>query len=419
MRFLRDGAVDRLAVLIVGVDDVAELRGDAFVTLDQQLDGGVAARRRRILVVLVHAHAPGGVDAGTDLEDDVVDGDVVFVQTADLDDRQQALRRLAVEVFEAEMRQNAVFVHQRHDVRGDAHYQQVQQRADLLEGNPVFLGVGLHEFESHAAARQFVERVGTIDPLGVQNGYGAGNFLGREVMVADDEIHALRLCIDYLFRGFDTAVQGDDKTYALAGCQVDALDRDTVTFGIAVGDVEHQVFMPDLAQELVHQCNGRTAVHVVVAVNHDLLIVTNGLLDPLDRLVHVLHQERVVEVGETGFKELVRLFYGVYASLYEQVRQHGRNPEHGSELRHRLGIALRFHYPSFFYRHTIYYLYILTFNISLKNFTTSLLTSSIGTLAPVSLSIEVAPRSVNPQGLMRENHSRSVVTFSANPCMVI
>ena len=238
-------------------------------------------------------------------------------------------------------------------------------------------------------------------------------------MVADDEIHALRLCIDYLFRGFDTAVQGDDKTYALAGCQVDALDRDTVTFGIAVGDVEHQVFMPDLAQELVHQCNGRTAVHVVVAVNHDLLIVTNGLLDPLDRLVHILHQERVVEVGETGFKELVRLFYGVYASLYEQVRQHGRNPEHGSELRHRLGIALRFHYPSFFYRHTIYYLYILTFNISLKNLTTSDFTSPIGALRPVSRSIEVTPRSVNPQGLMRVNHPRSVVTFSANPCMVI
>ena len=28
-------------------------------------------------------------------------------------------------------------------------------------------------------------------------------------------------------------------------------------------------------------------------------------------------------------------------------------------------------------------------------------------------------RSVNPQGLMRVNHSRSVETFSANPCMVI
>ena len=42
-----------VGILIVGVDDIAELRGDAFVTLDQQLDGGVAARRRRILVVLV------------------------------------------------------------------------------------------------------------------------------------------------------------------------------------------------------------------------------------------------------------------------------------------------------------------------------------------------------------------------------
>ncbi len=245
----------------------------AFVALDQQFHGGVAARRRGVFVVLVHAHAAGGVDARTDLEDDVVDGDVVLVQTADLDDRQQTLRRLAVEVFEAEMRQNAVFAHQRHDVRGDAHYQQVQQRADLLERHPVFLRIGLHEFESHAAARQFVERVGTIDPLGVQNGYGPGNLLGREVMVADDEIHALRLRIDNLFRGFDAAVQGDDKPHALAGGEVDTFDRNTVSFGITVGDVEHQVFVPDLAQELVNQRDGRTAVHVVVAVNHDLLLV--------------------------------------------------------------------------------------------------------------------------------------------------
>ena len=62
---------------------------------------------------------------------------------------------------------------------------------DLLERDPVFLRIGLHELESHAATRQFVERIGTIDPLGIENGYGTGNFLGREVMVADDEIHAL------------------------------------------------------------------------------------------------------------------------------------------------------------------------------------------------------------------------------------
>ena len=284
----------------------------------------------------------------------------MLVQSADLDDRQQSFRRLAVEVFQPEIGQNTVLAHQRHDVRGDRHDQQVQQRHDLLEGDGVFLCIGLHELESHAAARQFVERVGAIDPLGVQNGYGLGNLLGREVVVADDEIHAFRLRIDNLFRGFDAAVQGDDKPHALAGGEVDTFDRNTVSFGITVGDVEHQVFVPDLAQELVNQRDGRAAVHVVVAVNHDLLIVRNGPFDPLDRPVHVLHQERIVQVGEARLKELFRLFYIVYASLYEQVGQHGRDPQSGSQHGYRRGVALRLYYPAFFYRHTNYYLYILT-----------------------------------------------------------
>ena len=176
--------------------------------------------------------------------------------------------------------------------------------------------------------------------------------------------------------------------------------------------------MPDLAEELVNQRHGRTAVHVVVAVNHDLLIVCNGPFDPLDRAVHVLHQKGIVQIGEAWFKELVRLFYGVYASLYEQIGQHGRDPQRGSQRSYRRGVALGLHYPAFFYGHTNCYLYISTFNFSLKNFTTSSLTSSIGTSRPVSEAIEATPRSVNPQGLMRENHPRSVVTFRANPCMV-
>ena len=42
----------------------------------------------------------------------------------------------------------------------------------------------------------------------------------------------------------------------------------------------------------------------------------------------------------------------------------------------------------------------------------------MGTSRPVSEAIDATPRSVNPQGLMRENYLRSVETFSANPCMV-
>ena len=125
MRFLRHRTVDRLAILVVGVDDVPELRGDAFVAFDQQLDGRVPARGRGVFVVLVHPHAPGGVDTRPDLEDDVVDGDVVLVQAADLDDRQQSFRRFAVEIFQPEMGKDTVFAHQGYDIRSDAHDQQV------------------------------------------------------------------------------------------------------------------------------------------------------------------------------------------------------------------------------------------------------------------------------------------------------
>ena len=125
VRFLRHRTVDRLAILVVGVDDVPELRGDAFVAFDQQLDGRVPARGRGVFVVLVHPHAPGGVDTRPDLEDDVVDGDVVLVQAADLDDRQQSFRRFAVEIFQPEMGKDTVFAHQGYDIRSDAHDQQV------------------------------------------------------------------------------------------------------------------------------------------------------------------------------------------------------------------------------------------------------------------------------------------------------
>ena len=176
--------------------------------------------------------------------------------------------------------------------------------------------------------------------------------------------------------------------------------------------------MPDLAQELVDQRNGRAAVDVVVAVDHDLLTVRDGPLDPLDRLVHVLHQERIMQVGEVGLKEFFRLLYSVYASLYKQVAQHGRDPQSGSQHGYRRGVALWLHDPAFFYRHTIGYLYISTFNSSLKNCTTFVFTSSMRTSRPHSVAIDATPRSVNPQGLMRENHPRSVETLSASPCMV-
>ncbi len=197
-------------------------------------------------------------------------------------------------------------------------------------------------------------------------------------MVADDEIHALSLRIGYLLRGFDAAVEGDDERHPLAGGVIDSLDGDTVPFGVAVRYVKEQVAVADVPQELVDQRHGRRSVHVVVAVDHDLLLVADGCLDTLHGAVHVLHQEGVVEVRELRIEKRMCLLFGVYASLYEQVSQHGRNPQRRGERLHGRGVALRFDNPSFFYRHTVYLLYILTSNFSLKTVTIDFFTSSIG-----------------------------------------
>ena len=188
---------------------------------------------------------------------------------------------------------------------------------DIGERNPVLGGIGLHEFETHAATRQLVERIVAVGALGIENGYGRRNLLGRKMVVADDEIHALLLRINNLFHGFDTAIEGYGQRHALAGGVVDALDRYAVTVVITVGDVENEVRVTYLPQKLVDQRDGRGAVHIVIAVNHDLLIGCHGSFDALHRLRHIGHQIWVVQVGELRIKEFVGLFYGVYASLYK------------------------------------------------------------------------------------------------------
>ena len=207
----------------------------------------------------------GGVDARPDLEDDVVDGDGVLVQSADLDDRHAALSTVRVlRRFQSVMGQNAVLAHQRHDVRGDAHDQLGRAVGPICPKRvvPLYSAVALHQLETYVRSpTSSLERIGAVGPVW-DRGHGyriRGYFLGREVMVADDEIHALcrrhRLPFPTALIPQSSAMMSDTP---LRCGQVDPLDRDTVPFGVAVGDVEHQVGMARCrAQELVNQCYRR------------------------------------------------------------------------------------------------------------------------------------------------------------------
>ena len=241
VRLLRHRAVDALAILIEGVDHRTEVLGHLLVALDQQVYRRVTARRCRLLVLLIDAHTSCGVDAGADLEYNVVDGDRVLFEPTDLDDRQQTLAGVLIEAFEAEVSQDTVLVRQRNDIRCNAHNNQIEQTLDLRERNVVAQGIRLHQFETYTTTRQLLERILAIVALGIEYRDRLGQMICGQVMVANDVVDTLLFGIGHLLGRFDAAIERDHKTHTLACCVVYTLDRHAITLVITVGNIETQV----------------------------------------------------------------------------------------------------------------------------------------------------------------------------------
>ena len=141
------------------------------------------------------------------------------------------------------------------------------------------------------------------------------------MVVADDHVYALALRKRGLFDRFDAAVDSDDKLHVVRGSPFDAFLRHAVALVVAVGDVEVHIG-GEPAEERVEKRNGGGAVHIVVAVDQYLLAALDRTVEPVDRLVHVVQKERIVDVFEAWTEELPRLVEGLHASFHEEVGKH-------------------------------------------------------------------------------------------------
>ena len=131
--------------------------------------------------------------------------------------------------------------------------------------------------------------------MGVQDGGGVREDLIGNVMVADYEVYAQFLGVCNLFDGLDAAVQDYYELDAAFGCVFYALHRDSVSLVVAAWNVVLDVGVVVL-QVFVDQGHGGGAVHVVVAVEHDSFLGAHRGVQAVHGLVHVGHQERVVQV---------------------------------------------------------------------------------------------------------------------------
>ena len=265
-------------------------------------------------------HASGGVDAGADFENDVVHRQFPVGQTANFHDGLESDGGVGIESPQTVVGQDAVFAHDGHDVGGDGHDTKVEQLVETVELDAVVGGKGLHEFESHAATRQMRVGIVIVAALGVENGHGRRQHFVGHVVVADDEIDAALLGVGNFVDRFDAAVQDDDESHPGFGGIVDAALRHPVTLIVAVGDVVVDVVVV-VTDEPVDQGHRSDAVDVIVAVDHDALLAKDGLVEAFDGDLHVVHEERVVQIGELRPEESACFGSGVDATLAKHASE--------------------------------------------------------------------------------------------------
>ena len=309
-RFLGDFPVDGLALVVVVVDLLAYPDGGAVVRSREQLHRQPAA-----------FHTPRRIDARTDFEDDIVNADMPGLQFGQVDHGQEAFARVLVQAFEAEVRQDAVFAGHGHQVRGDGDHLQIQQRLQQGELQAVFLDIALGQFETHTTTAKVVEGIVAVFPLGVQDGHGAGKFVLRQVVIADDNLNALGAGIFHFVDGLDPAVQRDNQADPVVRGPVQRLVRQAVAFVVAIRNVK-LYFGRELFDKGIDLCYSRGAVYVIVSVHQDFFTGSDGRVQAFHRLVHVCHEEGVMEVLQAGTEEGTGLLKGGHAALDKQRGQH-------------------------------------------------------------------------------------------------
>ena len=261
--------------------------------------------------------------------------------------------------------EDAVLTCHRNNVRRNTYCAEVKQRYQPGERYAVVFGERLHQFEADAAPREVVERIGGVGPFGVQYGLGRRHFLIGHVVVAYYEIYSYAFGIRYLFDCLYSAIEHDDKFHTCFFRIVYALIAHTISLFVSVGDIVFYIRV-ELLQKLVHQSHGRTSVHIVISVDHDALLASHGVVQPVYGYVHVVHQEWVDKLVEHRAEETLCRRLGLYTASDEQV---GESRTHADFLSQFLSCLLCLRCCWFvipFEVHYIYFLFSSLIKVALK-----------------------------------------------------
>ena len=223
----RATAVKLFAVFVILVDALADFVG--FRT---------AFGHKQLHRLRARLHTSRRIDARTNLEDDVGNGDFLVRQAAELYDASETHIRIRVQSLQTIVSKHTVFAHDWHNISSNTYSAQIQQTLKPIHiVHAITDSKTLHKLEAYTAAAQFLERIFVVFEFGVKDSHSIGQNIVGHMVVTHNEIDTQRLGIGNFFNRLNTAVENNNQLYANTVSIIHAFYGYAITLIVARGHI--------------------------------------------------------------------------------------------------------------------------------------------------------------------------------------
>ena len=243
-----------------------------------------------------------GVQARRQTKADVIGSNARCRTAAGLNQSTQAHQLRCFHSLQATAHQLAVFTDERHNIRYRSQCRQLRQPLPLWQPARLTLLQRLAQLEGNAYTAQMLKRIAAVTLLGVDNCVSRRQNLRHRMVVRNNNIQRFRR-IGYLAQTADAAVHGNHQRCTLFRNIFQRFVIQAVAFAFTLRNVGGNPAAA-LLQIQVQQGGSTDSVHIIVAVNRNLLSRRQGPLNALNRTLHILQQKRIMKGSSTAVKKI-------------------------------------------------------------------------------------------------------------------
>ena len=244
----------------------------------------------RQLRMLQPAHS---VQARCQTKADVIGSNARFRTAAGLNQSTQTHQLCCFHSLQATAHQLAVFAYQRHNIRYRSQRRQLRQSLPLRQSARLTLLQRLTQLEGNAYTAQILKRIAAVTLLGVDDCISRRQNLRHRMMVGNNNIQRL-WCIGDLAQTADATVHGNNQRGTLFRNIFQSFVVQAVALAFTLRNIGGNPAAA-LLQIKIQQGGGTDSIHIIVAVNRNLLACRQGPLNTLNRALHILQQKRIMK----------------------------------------------------------------------------------------------------------------------------